>query len=121
MTDIWPFSYTLTFLLLASEMATFCVLVFPLPHMVRKKLFHFLSESPIIAKLAYGVKISFMYVGLPRLVSRPLLTYIPHQFRRDPVCGRTAEDVEGQRRVRSRKVNRVGCAGRTRRDQSRCS
>ena len=47
-------------MLLASEMATFCILVFPLPHMVRKKLFGFLSESPIVAKLAYGVKISFM-------------------------------------------------------------
>lgn len=55
-------SYTLTFLLLAAEMATFCVLVFPLPHTIRKKLFHFLSESPIIAKLAYGIKIAFMFV-----------------------------------------------------------
>ncbi|KAI8968107.1 B-cell receptor-associated 31-like protein [Trametes punicea] len=48
--------YTLTFLLLAAEMVTFCVLVAPLPHIVRKKLFHFLSESPIIAKLAYGIR-----------------------------------------------------------------
>ncbi len=50
-------------MLLAAEMVTFCVLVFPLPHTVRKKLFHFLSESPIVAKLAYGVKIAFMYVS----------------------------------------------------------
>ncbi|KAI0693107.1 endoplasmic reticulum protein [Cerioporus squamosus] len=50
--------YTLTFMLLAAEMATFCVLVFPLPHTVRKKFFNFLSESPIVAKLAYGVKIA---------------------------------------------------------------
>ena len=49
-------------MLLAAEMATFCVLVFPLPHTIRKKLFHFLSESPIIAKFAYGVKIAFMSV-----------------------------------------------------------
>ncbi len=52
-------------MLLASEMVTFCVLVAPLPHVVRKKLFHFLSESPIIAKLAYGVKIAFMSVLTP--------------------------------------------------------
>jgi hypothetical protein len=42
-------------------MVTFCFLVFPLPHTVRKKVFGFLSESPIVAKLAYGLKISFMY------------------------------------------------------------
>ncbi|KAI0744596.1 endoplasmic reticulum protein [Earliella scabrosa] len=56
--------YTLTFLLLVSEMATFLVLIFPLPHTVRKKLFHFLSESPIVAKLAYGVKIAFIFVAI---------------------------------------------------------
>jgi B-cell receptor-associated protein 31 len=49
-------------MLLAAEMGTFLVLVAPLPHAVRKRLFHFLSESPIIAKLAYALKISFMYV-----------------------------------------------------------
>lgn len=50
-------------MLLASEMATFCMLVAPLPHAVRKRLFHFLSESKIIAKIAYGLKITFMYVS----------------------------------------------------------
>ncbi|KAL0566581.1 Endoplasmic reticulum transmembrane protein 3 [Marasmius crinis-equi] len=56
--------YTLTFSLLAAEMATFCLLVAPLPYTVRKGLFRFLSESVIIAKLAYGVKISFIFVGI---------------------------------------------------------
>ncbi|KAG1873474.1 B-cell receptor-associated protein 31-like-domain-containing protein [Suillus tomentosus] len=56
--------YSLTFLLLAAEMATFCLLVSPLPFTVRKKLFHFLSESPIVAKVAYGLKISFIFVGI---------------------------------------------------------
>ncbi|KAH9911484.1 B-cell receptor-associated 31-like protein [Epithele typhae] len=56
--------YTLTFMLLASEMGAFCVLVFPLPHVVRKKIFNFLSESPLIAKVAYGVKISFIFVAI---------------------------------------------------------
>lgn len=49
-------------MLLAAEMATFCILVAPLPYGIRKRFFHFLSESPIVAKLAYGIKISFMYV-----------------------------------------------------------
>ncbi|KAG2757778.1 B-cell receptor-associated 31-like protein [Suillus brevipes Sb2] len=56
--------YSLTFLLLAAEMITFCLLVAPLPFSVRKKLFRFLSESPIIAKVAYGLKISFIFVGI---------------------------------------------------------
>lgn len=43
-------------------MITFCVVVSPLPHAVRKRLFTFLSESPIVGKIAYGLKISFMYV-----------------------------------------------------------
>ncbi|KAK7446974.1 Endoplasmic reticulum transmembrane protein 3 [Stygiomarasmius scandens] len=56
--------YSLTFLLLAAEMATFCFLVMPLPYAIRKRMFHFLSESPIIAKLAYALKISFIFVGI---------------------------------------------------------
>ncbi|KIY67648.1 B-cell receptor-associated 31-like protein [Cylindrobasidium torrendii FP15055 ss-10] len=56
--------YSLTFMLLAAEMATFCVLVTPLPHNVKKKLFSFLSTSPIIAKVAYALKISFIFVAI---------------------------------------------------------
>ncbi|KAG6868362.1 hypothetical protein C0993_004483 [Termitomyces sp. T159_Od127] len=56
--------YSLTFLLLAAEMGTFCLLVAPLPYTVRKKIFRFLSESPIIAKVAYALKISFIFVGI---------------------------------------------------------
>jgi len=56
--------YTMTFLLLASEMATFCLLVSPLPYAIRKRLFRFLSESVIVAKLAYGLKITFIFVAV---------------------------------------------------------
>ncbi|KAI6126389.1 endoplasmic reticulum protein [Pisolithus croceorrhizus] len=45
-------------------MVTFCLLVFPLPYTVRKKIFRFLSESPIVAKVAYALKISFIFVGI---------------------------------------------------------
>lgn len=72
------YSYTLTFLLLAAEMATFVILVSPLPRVVRKKLFYFLSESPYVAKLAYGVKIAFMCVPCPSVTS-PHLT-LPYRF-----------------------------------------
>jgi hypothetical protein len=44
-------------------MVTFCVLVLPLPYAAKRKLFHFLSESPVIAKIAYGIKIAFMSVA----------------------------------------------------------
>ncbi|KAF9037350.1 B-cell receptor-associated 31-like protein [Hymenopellis radicata] len=56
--------YSLTFLLLAAEMVTFCVLVAPLPHKVKKGLFNFLSTSTIVAKIAYGLKISFIFVAI---------------------------------------------------------
>lgn len=56
--------YSLTFLLLAAEMASFCIFVAPLPSKVRRKLFRFLSESPFIAKIAYGLKISFIFVAV---------------------------------------------------------
>jgi hypothetical protein len=52
----------MAFLLLVAEMVTFCVLVAPLPYSIKKPLFRFLSESPLIAKVAYGIKIAFMFV-----------------------------------------------------------
>jgi len=51
-------------MLLAAEMVSFCIFVAPLPSKVRRKLFRFLSESPITAKVAYGLKISFIFVGV---------------------------------------------------------
>jgi len=51
-------------MLLAAEMTSFCIFVSPLPFKVRRKLFRFLSESPIIAKVSYGLKISFIFVGV---------------------------------------------------------
>ncbi|CAE6500482.1 unnamed protein product [Rhizoctonia solani] len=56
--------YTLTFLLLASEMTTFCLLVMPLPFTARQKLFNFLSTSVIVAKIAYALKISFIFIAV---------------------------------------------------------
>ena len=50
-------------MLLAAEMVTFCVFVAPLPYQIRRRLFRFLSGSPIVAKIAYALKISFMCVG----------------------------------------------------------
>jgi hypothetical protein len=45
------------FVLLVTEMVMFMALIVPLPFTWRRKLFTFVSESPIIAKLQYGMKV----------------------------------------------------------------
>ncbi|KAL4871254.1 hypothetical protein BDV12DRAFT_164470 [Aspergillus spectabilis] len=54
--------YSLVFCLLVFEMAVFLGLIVPLPFTVRRKLFAFISESPIIAKLQYGLRITFIFI-----------------------------------------------------------
>lgn len=54
--------YSMVFLLLVAEMAIFLALIVPLPFTWRRKLFTFISESPIIAKLQYGMKITFIFI-----------------------------------------------------------
>jgi len=54
--------YSLVFLLLVTEMLIFLGLVMPLPFTWRRKLFTFVSESPLIAKLQYGMKITFIFI-----------------------------------------------------------
>jgi len=54
--------YSLVFLLLVTEMVIFMGLVMPLPFTVKRKLFTFISESPIVAKLQYGMKITFIFI-----------------------------------------------------------
>ncbi|KAJ5167257.1 uncharacterized protein N7482_006038 [Penicillium canariense] len=43
-------------------MAVFLALIVPLPYTIKRKLFAFISESPIIAKLQYGLKITFIFI-----------------------------------------------------------
>ncbi|KAF8441811.1 B-cell receptor-associated protein 31-like-domain-containing protein [Terfezia claveryi] len=54
--------YSLVFVLLLLEMAIFMLLILPLPFTWRKKLFQFISESALIAKLQYGMKITFIFI-----------------------------------------------------------
>ncbi|KAI5832993.1 B-cell receptor-associated 31-like protein [Schizophyllum commune Tattone D] len=56
--------YSLTFLMLAAEVALSFVIIAPLPHAVRKRLFGFLANNKIVSKIAYGVKISFIFIGI---------------------------------------------------------
>ncbi|KAJ8113216.1 hypothetical protein ONZ43_g5203 [Nemania bipapillata] len=54
--------YTLVFLLLVAEMALFMLLVIPMPFTIKRRMFTFLSENPIIAKIQYGLKITFIFI-----------------------------------------------------------
>ena len=45
------------FVLLVTEMVIFMTLIIPMPFTWRRKLFNFISENPLIAKLQYGMKV----------------------------------------------------------------
>lgn len=54
--------YTLVFMLLMLEMFLFMLLIVPLPFTVKRKLFTFISESPVVAKIQYWMKITFVFI-----------------------------------------------------------
>ncbi|KAH9886740.1 B-cell receptor-associated 31-like protein [Cubamyces lactineus] len=95
--------YTLTFMLLAAEMVTFCVLVAPLPHVVRKKLFHFLSESPIIAKIAYGIKIAFIFIAILFVDAVQRMWRVTAEADIAKSSGTGAQDVRAETNMAARK------------------
>lgn len=45
------------FALLVFEMAIFCLLIVPLPFTMKRKIFAFIADNPVIAKLQYGLKV----------------------------------------------------------------
>jgi B-cell receptor-associated protein 31 len=50
------------FALLVFEMVVFMSLIIPLPFTMKRRLFTFISENPLIAKLQYGLKITFIFI-----------------------------------------------------------
>lgn len=54
--------YSLVFALLVFEMTVFMSLIVPLPFKIKRGLFTFISENPLIAKLQYGLKITFIFI-----------------------------------------------------------
>ncbi|KAL8911167.1 MAG: hypothetical protein Q9171_003622 [Xanthocarpia ochracea] len=54
--------YVPVFVLLVFEMTIFCALIVPLPYSMKRKLFTFISENPLVAKLQYGMKITFIFI-----------------------------------------------------------
>ncbi|KID89753.1 receptor-associated protein [Metarhizium guizhouense ARSEF 977] len=54
--------YSLVFFLLVLEMVLFMLLLIPLPHTAKRKVFTFISENPIISKVMYWLKITFVFI-----------------------------------------------------------
>jgi len=54
--------YSLVFALLVFEMALFATLIVPLPFKLKRGLFTFISENPVVAKIQYGMKITFIFI-----------------------------------------------------------
>ncbi|KAL2890004.1 putative protein C9E9.04 [Ceratocystis lukuohia] len=60
--------YSLVFFLLMFEVGVFFLLIVPMPYKMKKKLFtpvssySFISESPLISKIQYWLKITFVFV-----------------------------------------------------------
>jgi len=95
--------YSLTFMLLASEMITFCILVSPLPYAIRKRLFRFLAESPIVAKVAYGLKISFIFVAVLFLDALQRMFRVTAESDLAKSSGQTSADIRTETNFAARK------------------
>jgi B-cell receptor-associated protein 31 len=56
--------FSLVFGFLVAEMALFMLLILPLPFKMKRALFTFISENPVIAKIQYWMKICFIFIGI---------------------------------------------------------
>lgn len=54
--------YSLVFALLVFEMLLFLSLIVPMPFKMKRGLFEFISSNPLVAKLQYGMKITFIFI-----------------------------------------------------------
>ncbi|KAK0751501.1 B-cell receptor-associated protein 31-like-domain-containing protein [Schizothecium vesticola] len=54
--------FTLVFMLLVAEMALFMLLIIPIPFTIKRKMFTFISESPLVAKAQHILKITFVFI-----------------------------------------------------------
>ncbi|TNY24128.1 B-cell receptor-associated protein 31-like-domain-containing protein [Rhodotorula diobovata] len=54
----------ISFGILVAELLTFFVVIFPLPFAWRRAMFKAIAESHIIARLQYGLKITFIFIAV---------------------------------------------------------
>ncbi|THH28761.1 hypothetical protein EUX98_g5431 [Antrodiella citrinella] len=95
--------YTLTFMLLAAEMVTFGILVFPLPYALRKRMFYFLSTSTFVAKVAYGLKIAFIFVGILFIDALQRMWRVTTEADLAKSSGQGIQDVRSETNIAARK------------------
>ncbi|KAF2230684.1 putative BAP31 domain protein [Viridothelium virens] len=54
--------YSLVFMLLVFEMVVFMTLIIPMPYTAKRSIFRFISENPLVAKVQYGMRITFIFI-----------------------------------------------------------
>ncbi|BGP27421.1 Endoplasmic reticulum transmembrane protein 3 [Rhodotorula toruloides] len=88
------------------EILTFFVLIVPLPFTWRRALFKTIAESHIIAKIQYGLKITFIFIALMFVDAVNQMVKIHREReagRSANVAGGLAPDARSQADYRSRK------------------
>ncbi|GAA5916339.1 hypothetical protein JCM5296_003090 [Sporobolomyces johnsonii] len=93
----------LTFCLLLLEIATFAILIVPLPFTWRRALFKTIAESQIIAKVQYGLKITFIFVALLFVDAVNQMLKIHREKETLQEQGAVRQDLRSETDYRSRK------------------
>ena len=64
------------FALLMFEMGIFMLLIVPLPYTMKRKIFTFISDNPLVAKLQYGMKVGTSQIYMKGLLTSLQITFI---------------------------------------------
>ncbi len=99
---IWQIPNTIAFGLLVFEISTFIVLIVPLPFTWRRALFRSIAQSPIIAKVQYGLKISFIGIALLFADAVQSMMKLHREGQQSKELGQ-ARDLRGENDFRARK------------------
>ena len=84
------------------EISTFIVLIVPLPFTWRRALFRAIAQSPIIAKVQYGLKISFIGIALLFADAVQSMMKLHREGQQSRELGQT-RDLRGENDFRARK------------------
>ncbi|GAA6037756.1 hypothetical protein JCM8097_002326 [Rhodosporidiobolus ruineniae] len=93
----------IAFLILLAEISVFGILVVPLPFTWRRALFKTIAESYIIAKLQFGLKITFIFVAVLFVDAVNQMLKIHREREVAMQQGAATPDMRAQSDYRSRK------------------
>ncbi|GAA6014481.1 hypothetical protein JCM10207_001623 [Rhodosporidiobolus poonsookiae] len=93
----------LAFALCSAEMLVFFVLIMPLPFTWRRAMFKTIAESQIIAKIQFGLKITFIFVALLFVDAVNQMLKIHREREVAMQAGAATPDMRAQSDYRSRK------------------